>query len=840
MDVIDIKKRTYESILSGDMSERVLANLQQENGQFIAKECEFWDYKQEFGGTHDALMKLLKSIVSLHNTFGGYIIFGIAEIQKDTRFDLLGIQPDSIDQQQLRSLFDKHFGRRLDVSYNEHLVMNKDTEELVHVGLLHVPKRDYGTHTVTVVKDAQDYKNRKILEKHAVYIRKVDECVRMISEEDYEFAVSRRDPFEEANFKLRKKIISHNLPDKNFICPEFIGRGDIIHELWAWLADDFQYTKVLAAEGGKGKTSIAYTFGQLIAKSGTDLFEQVLWLTAKKKQFVANQNDYVNTPETHYSDLKTLLKEVCIRTGTFEDEANDLEIHQLQRIARDSLNLIPSFLIIDDIDSNSPEEQRRIMDCARAISSNHSRILMTTRVNNIYSSDTSILVPGLSGNEYSELVRSNCKRLHISDFNEKKVSKLEQSSEGSPLYTDSILRLCKLGYSLENAIKEWKGKSGDSVREAALRKEVSELSVEAIKVLLAICHAGSLSRTEIHQYTDLGEVELNDALQQLDSLFLIQSREFIKEEPRFESTSSISNLVVSIAPDILPNAADYLRTLKEIEKGLKARTTSNVREVGLAISQCNALLLEERYDDAEKTIKALISLPRYKENGDLYLMLAKISYDDPDSEIEDTRRLCNEAYIKGQRKPLLFEIWYQTEISNGNKSAARDVCNYAMEELGPTDTQWSERYVFRTFDVAMSTPDFIKKIKLLIKCYDKSSRLIKLVTGPKWHDFKDLNVNIVDTVWIDAKSAGEFGVGVRAVINAIFAGDKRTVNFNRILEASNRLLLNKSDDVELLKELHDCLLWSPKLLREETGQRDSLLSELEAAQSEIQSLMSSN
>ena len=153
---------------------------------------------------------------------------------------------------------------------------------------------------------------------------------------------------------------------------------------------------------------------------------------------------------------------------------------------------------------------------------------MTTRVNNIYSSDTSILVPGLSGNEYSELVRSNCKRLHISDFNEKKVSKLEQSSEGSPLYTDSILRLCKLGYSLENAIKEWKGKSGDSVREAALRKEVSELSVEAIKVLLAICHAGSLSRTEIHQYTDLGEVELNDALQQLDSLFLIQSREFIK------------------------------------------------------------------------------------------------------------------------------------------------------------------------------------------------------------------------------------------------------------------------------------------------------------------------
>lgn len=113
--------------------------------------------------------------------------------------------------------------------------------------------------------------------------------------------------------------------------------------------------------------------------------------------------------------------------------------------------------------------------------------------------------------------------------------------------------------------------------------------------------------------------------------------------------------------------------------------------------------------------------------------------------------------------------------------------------------------------------DFIKKIKLLIKCYDKFLCLIKFVIGLKWYDFKDLNVNIVDIVWIDVKSVGEFGVGVRVVINVIFVGDKRMVNFNRILEVLNCLLLNKFDDVELLKELYDCFLWLLKFFREEIG-----------------------
>lgn len=42
--------------------------------------------------------------------------------------------------------------------------------------------------------------------------------------------------------------------------------------------------------------------------------------------------------------------------------------------------------------------------------------------------------------------------------------------------------------------------------------------------------------------------------------------------------------MVSIVLDILLNVVDYLRILKEIEKGLKVRIILNVWEVGLVIS----------------------------------------------------------------------------------------------------------------------------------------------------------------------------------------------------------------------------------------------------------------
>ena len=839
MDVITIKEKIYKAIQIGDITDNIISLLIKPDGTILPKECELWDFKESFDGTKDSYIKLLKSVVSFHNTYGGYIIFGVTEEKKDTIFRLSGIEGNTLDQQKLRANFDKYFGERLDLSYEEHLIESQSNgSDGVVIGLLHIPQRPFKKHTVAVVKDAHNTKQALVLQKNAVYIRTMDECKQALSQRDFEFAVSPRDfTAEIKGIVHRKNIIEHNLPDKNFICPKFIGRNEILTELWAWLSDEYQYTKVLAAEGGKGKTSIAYEFCQLLAKSGTELYDQIIWMTAKQKQFIPASDDYASIPETHYSNLNSLLKEICLKTGALESEIFDFEIHQLQRTAKEALKLIPSFLVIDDIDSNTPDEQRRIMESARVIASNGTKILMTTRVNNIYSADSCIPVPGLSGNDYTNLINSICLRLNLPRLNDRNIRKLETVSEGSPLYSESILRLCKLGHSVEKAITEWEGKSGDTVREAALRKEIAELPQEAIKVLVAICYAGSLSRAEIHQYTDLSEVELTDVIQQLDSLFLIVSAGFIEQEPRLESTSSISKLIFNIAPEILPDAQKYIKRIEEISKGLKAQLSANIPEVGAAVSQCNALLKEERYEEANKTIHALLEHPRYKENKDLYLMLAKISYEDLTSSNNTTIRICREAYNKGQRKPILFEMWYQAEDSKKGKTSALEVCELALKELNSNDVQWGERFVINMYEVAKSTLNDSNKLEKLVRCYGKSLNLIKQVTGSKWREIKDLNVQIVDEIWLESNRLRNEEVGILTLVKAVNAGDKRTPNFERLIDSATNLIISESKKKTLLSEVSNCLKYCPKLMEGEDGKRQGLLNRINEVQENLESYL---
>lgn len=833
MEVIEIKNWISEAILAGDITKSVIEKLTLANGTILPKECELWDFKKEFADDKDSYLKTLKSIVSFHNTFGGYLIYGIDETTKDTTFEVCGVNQNLIDQQKLRGQFDKYFNYRIDLTYTE--IELTVSGEMKLVGLLHIPKREEKIHTVAAITEGVNSKNKIIFAKNAVYIRKVDECKQVITQSDFEFVVSQRSYIQ--NDVSRKNIIEHNLPDKNFICPVFIGRFEILQELWSWLSDDFQYTKVLAADGGKGKTSLAYEFCQLFIQSGSKLYEQVIWLTAKKRQFKASFNEYISTPETHYQDIESLLKEICLRTGSLEDDIQDCTLQQLQRLARESLEIMPSFIVVDDIDSNSPEMQRRIMEMTRTITSQNSKILMTTRVNNIYSLDSSILIPGLEGEDFKELTDSICSMLKLPFFNEKNVNKLQLASEGSPLYAESILRLCKLGLSIDNAIKEWGGRSGDSVREAALRKEVAELTMESFKVLLTISYFESLSRTELVQYTELENFDITVALEQLGNLFLIQGIEFIEEEPRFESTSSISKLVLSLAAEFLPNADTYLNRVDEIAKGLKENNQDHVPEVGSAISQCNSLLKEERYDDARNTVKALLVLPRYKENGDLHFMLAKTEYVDPNSDTQTSRKAFVDAYMKGQRKPVFFEMWYQIEKINNTTKSLYEVCQHALKALGNHDNQWGERFSFASYEMALITSNFNRKIRYLVDSYEKSSRIIKFTKGDKFNKLKDLNIEIVDLIWSESLLTKSYDIACKGVINAINGGDIRSINFERLIECSDLYSSTKSVSLDARKELKECLEWSPKLIRSNNKSRESLALRLEQSSKNYSSNM---
>lgn len=832
MDITILKKEIYQCILDGNISSLIIDNLLKPDGTMLAKECELWDYKKTFEATDDCYLKTLKSIISFHNTYGGYIIYGIDEIEKDEKFVPCGIDESIIDQQKLRGKFDKYFAHRLDITYEEHVI--EVNGESKRIGLLHIPKRNRGSHSISPIVDGTTSKNKNILSRNAVYFRKADECKQLISQQDFEFIVSDRNYLSlfDERLSLRKKIIEHNLPDKNYICPVFIGRFEIIQELWAWLSDEFQYAKVLAADGGKGKTSIAYEFCQLLIMSGTEMFEQVIWLTAKKKQYNAVYDSYVSSPETHYSDLETLLRQVCIRTGSLPDEIVEFSWVQLQRTAKENLLIFPSFIVIDDVDSNTTDEQRRITEMARVISNSRSRVLLTTRVNSIYSSDSSIEVPGLSGDDYKKLIMTLCQQLKLPDYNAKNIEKLRIASEGSPLFTESILRICKLGDSLDNAITEWKGKSGEAVREAALRKEVSELSPEAIRILLTISFVESCSRSELHQLTDMETAEISNAIEELGNLFLIRGIGFIENEPRFETSFSISNLALSISNDILPNAKEFLERVQQISDGLKVNLLPHVPEVGAAIKQCTALIQDERYIDAKNTVLSLIKRPKYKENSDLYFMLAKTEYKNPLSSHDSIRKAFSTAFIKGQRKAIFFEMWYQVEIKHGSGISVYDICSNAVKAIGENDEQWCERFAEASFKQSESTSVYDKKLSFLVDSYTYASRAILTSNSQRWKRLKNMCVQIVDTIWSNSLSGKEYEIAAKAIINALNNGDIRTVNYERLIHITK--IIHELGDADnqspyIKNQLRRCTTRSIKILNSDNGNRTNIILKLEMA-----------
>ncbi|MEM0674896.1 ATP-binding protein [Dickeya oryzae] len=538
MNIQEIKKDIYELIQLGDLTDNSFKKLFINKHSIIGKECELWDFKENFDGTKEAYLKLLKAIASFYNSYGGYIFYGVKEVIKDTSMKVIGVNQNIMDNQKLRGQFDKFFGRRIDLTY-------------------------------------------------------------------------------------------------------------------------------------------------------------------------------------------------------FEIE------------------------------------------------------------------------------EYKILIQEHCRNLHLQPFNDKNAYKLQEVSEGSPLFTESILRLCKLGLSLDDAINEWKGKSGDAVRVAALRKEVKELSQEAIKILITISVVGTCSRTELRQYTDLENHDLERAMEDLGNLFLIKSIGFIESEPRFETSSSISKLVISISDEILPNAEAFITQVNEISVGLSdnAKLKSNNSEVGKVIRQCNSLIKEHRFDEARKIIKDMLKKPRFKENSDIYFMAAKIQYEDNEAKPESVRKSFVDAYVKGQKKPFFFEMWYQTEMKFGTANSIHDVCTNALKNISSNDYQWCERYVYACHELARNAKSDTIELKYLVMGYEYVNSLIKNSKPPKKTEFIHLSRTLVDKIWELSIAIGKHEISVVIIMNAINFGDIRSATFNKLLNSANMILSKTFLNTEVAKHKNDLINSIQKAVR---------------------------
>jgi len=794
------REQLVQQINAGDLSAAVIEAVLDGNG-FLPIEGVLIDYKRDAPEDKYSECKLVKHVLAFHNTYGGYLIIGAEESEKDKVILPVFHTLAAIDSKKLRDLCREYLTAPIEVQSCVHTISTERGQ--FEVQLIHVPKRKSAEPIYTRREGAKNPKSQPAFAAEQVFFRDGDNSIPASTIGHWRLLWGPREPpyVTSDTLPLSPRTIWNNLPERGYICEEFIGRQDVLGSLFTWLADDFACVKVVAGEGGLGKTSVAYQFATEIARANMLRLESVVWLTAKRLQFRAMLNEYEELANPHFSNCRELFAELARNMGATDEEIEQATDLTFPRILRRLSEDVKIFAVIDDLDSLDINEQKRSIECCQQLAGTGSRFLFTTRKNATASTSTALELRGLSEEEYPELVHSWCDRLSITRFSKKDVERIWETTKGSPLYTESLLRLVKGGMTIGDANAKWRGNLGLEVRNAALKREVTQLPPEARKVLITVAILGECSIAEIKHFTEFSDTTIIDATNELQSLFLVHSPA-IAEQKRFAVSNTTRALVMSLGPELQSGFGAYAQLLQDSRFKAKGNI-SIAKAVGTAINQATALLAAKEFDAALKTVDEINSRLGGK-NADLLFMRGRVLLRYTVPKRSEAATAFAKAFDLGQRKPLFFHLWYEAEVDLENYERAVHVASEALAASVPTRADWLCRKASARIRSASSQEkrgDAEHAITQLKSAAHDLSNAFEIDSNLQWESIWQETMYLVhDRLWsISTKSASGVAPWLAALdiqISAIDRGDNRSETYYRLataLGAMNRTVSERGD-----------------------------------------------
>lgn len=681
----DLIAKLHQCVSQGMLDLSIFEGGANYNEQLL--ECEVLDFKQQPPESNAEYAKTIRDLVAFHNSYGGFLVFGVCEIKKDKEFEVIGTPEHSINISKLRDMAREYVNAELRITSRSENWRGKNIETI------YIAKRSTGASPTKFKKNGPDEKPKKpCFNKGEVVFRRIESNAIATHADDFEFLFSERNPpsLDLTSYGFDKEEpLENNLPDRSLVCTHLIGRRDDLHHLWEWMNDDFSRVRLIAGEGGLGKTSLAYHFAMHIAKNRVKPFEKVVWLSAKKRQFIALEDSYKDNHHTNFNDARTLFASIASEHGAIDTDLDDLSLQETLQTALECCNTFSSFIIIDDIDSLPPEDQQRALEMGMRVPKK-TKMLLTTRVNLSYSPDNVLVLNGLGEEDFKAYIKAIRNKFNLSEIKESKISHLHEITGGSPLFTESLLRLERRGVSLDHAITQWKNEKGLEVRKAALEREIMQLSREAKRTLFVITHVKSVSMIELSQILSYTEQTLGDAIQELKGLFLV-SAPSIGREARYTVDSNTGILVNEISSHLkIDHSAlhDLIKRAGRDAVGLGIQRRSNI--VGQAISQAIA---HQKDNNPNAALEAVTSAAKQlsKPNADLLLAIGRFGLKTASPDLEKASKSFYDSYNLGQRKPLLFTLWFETEFARGNFPKSLEIADTAISLEIDEKYRWFER-----------------------------------------------------------------------------------------------------------------------------------------------------
>lgn len=399
----------------------------------VSSEGEEIDYKEVFKFTNRKdKLELIKDIVAIANTRGGYIVYGVKEV-RNGKFEFIGLdsRSDIIKHENILDFMKNYVNFRVNIAVGVHEIKD-ETFYLIYVAK-HV-EDDLISFTKDGTYERENFKgnkqNKTVFKKYEMYGRKG--CENTIVNHDTQFKKIRNSTNE----------IITNIDSVEAPYDRYVEREDTLKDFLKVLDDNISCIQINGL-GGIGKTSFIYNFCKKILNKEIKIKDfkpnYIIWITGKLTIFKpTGAIEKLKKSEINYDEF---IDELVETLGIQLETDNKKEINEL---IYKSLETYPSLVIVDNMETINDKD---ITDFLMHIPKN-SKVILTTRENMEDFSYRRINISGFSREQFHEYYLSqfkifDVKKEHTEDQISNYENEIYEKTQGSPIITNMIIyKIC--------------------------------------------------------------------------------------------------------------------------------------------------------------------------------------------------------------------------------------------------------------------------------------------------------------------------------------------------------------------------------------------------------------
>ena len=483
---------------------------------------------------------------------------------------------------------------------------------------------------------------------------------------------------------VEQRIVeASTLPSRESIVPRFVGRHSELSELTTWLRDPHSRIWLLAGDGGKGKTAIAYEFAMSICNDPSVELEIVIWMSAKSRQFTSGQSVVIESPD--FWDLDSAVTCVLRAYGAIDVIGKTVQTKTEECL--EYLSQLPALIVLDDADSLEAQNVEAMSFFIERAHTTKSKVLLTSRrvpfgMEPRVTQVTGFEVSSEDGNAFVDS-RITLYDLDPHQFSRAIKTRILEACDGSPLFVEDLLRLCIVGETPDAAVDLWKARQGENARRYALQREFDMLSEVAKRVLLTCAlFPEPVSLSEIEVAAEIPKDQCYPAIQELHKLFLLPRPSFTEEVPRFALNSNTRQLLREVYGGT--ESAHRISNAIKVIMGEAEATPGQRRQIGQHIRQAISSAKLNRHEDAEAAL--LHALGLYPENADLHGTLGWVYKSWPTgSRYTDALQQFGRAAELKCSKVETYQHWSALQRSHSEWTSAAEVAEKGIEIVGTSE-----------------------------------------------------------------------------------------------------------------------------------------------------------